>query len=212
MTPFTSAFTTIDITAPATVDISPLPNASGVTIYAAIRVKYNEPIDPARFAGTPIALTLNNVAIDGRLDYALGNTVVVFSPNRPLTEDLAYQLVIAGRDRPGRQPAGTGHDVRVHDDRPHAAHDPQPRRPTAAAVSSRTPSSGSWQAPAAPTCRSSTSSSTACRRSSRAPRRSRCRSRPSRRSGARATRSGLARSRPTPRAIAGSCPSRRRSP
>ena len=106
MTPFTSAFTTVDITAPTTVDISPLPNASGVTIYAAIRVKYNEPIDPGGFTGAPIALTLNNVAIDGRLDYALGNTVVVFSPNRPLAEDLAYQLVIqAATDPAGNRQA-----------------------------------------------------------------------------------------------------------
>jgi hypothetical protein len=108
MTPFSAAFTTVDITAPTTVDLSPQVNASGVTIYAAVRVKYNEPIDPARFAGPPITLRLNGALVDGRIDYALGNTVVVFSPARPLGEDLAYQLSVDAATDPAGNRQGQG--------------------------------------------------------------------------------------------------------
>ncbi len=76
--PFTTSFTTVDITPPAVIDVTPLPAANGVTIYTTIRLKYSEPINPALFRGPPIVLSKAGVPLAGRTDYIFGNTVVNF--------------------------------------------------------------------------------------------------------------------------------------
>jgi hypothetical protein len=91
---YVMSFTTVDITAPSAVDISPAPDTNGVTLYSPIRVKFSEPIDPTKFAGPPISLFTMGVATEGRLDFAFGNTVAIFTPLRPLIEDAVYRVVV----------------------------------------------------------------------------------------------------------------------
>lgn len=88
-------FTTVDLTPPSVTELSPGMGASGVPIYSAVRVKFSEPVDPAAFTGVPIVVAQAGTAVDGRIDFLFGNSVVVFSPNRPLTEDAVYQVTVA---------------------------------------------------------------------------------------------------------------------
>lgn len=93
---FVGSFVTEDVTAATIVDATPPAGASGVTIYSPIRIKFSEPIDPTRFSGPPIRLVgPGNTVVTGRLDYLFGNTVVVFTPDRPLSEDSAYGVTVA---------------------------------------------------------------------------------------------------------------------
>jgi hypothetical protein len=89
---YTSSFTTVDITAPTFTSISPAVNGSGVPIVSPVRIQFSEPIDPARFHAPAFTLTGPQGAIAGRLDYILGNTVLVFTPNLPLAEASAYRV------------------------------------------------------------------------------------------------------------------------
>jgi len=90
---FVGSFTTADTIAPAVVDKSPAPGTNGVSIYSPIRIVYSEPIDPAKFRGPP-TLTLSTSAgpVAGRLDFIIGNTVAVFTPNLPLAQGASYRV------------------------------------------------------------------------------------------------------------------------
>ncbi|HEX4914144.1 MAG TPA: Ig-like domain-containing protein, partial [Vicinamibacterales bacterium] len=92
--PYTASFTTVDITAPAFVSINPAPGTNGVPIYTPVRIQFTEPIDPAKFR-VPFALNGPQGTIAGRLDYLLGNTVVVFTPNLPLAENALYTATLS---------------------------------------------------------------------------------------------------------------------
>ncbi len=93
---FVGSFITEDVTAATIVDATPPGGASGVTIYSTVRIKFSEPIDPTRFTGAAIRLSgPGNVPVTGRLDYLFGNTVAVFTPDRPLAENSAYTVVVA---------------------------------------------------------------------------------------------------------------------
>ena len=99
--PYTASFTTVDITAPAFVSINPAPDTNGVPIYTPVRIQFTEPIDPTKFAA-PFALNGPQGTVAGRLDYLLGNTVVVFTPNLPLAENAIYTVTMsAAVDRAG---------------------------------------------------------------------------------------------------------------
>jgi PKD repeat protein len=87
-----SSFLTIDNVPPVTVSISPASGAREVALESVIRVAYSEAIDPARFAGAPIVLSLNGAAVSGRTDLILNNTVVVFTPHARLLPDAVYQI------------------------------------------------------------------------------------------------------------------------
>lgn len=91
---FTATFTTVDVTPPSKLEITPPPGSTGVTVYTPVRVKYSEPIDPERFAGAPFVVTTAGQPVEGRTDYLFGNTVVVFSPSRPLAENAVYQVSV----------------------------------------------------------------------------------------------------------------------
>jgi hypothetical protein len=97
---FSYTFQTLDITPPSVFDLTPVPSTNGVTIYTTVRVKYSEPVDPAKYRGPPIRLTYTGTPdgqgtgeqteVLGRTDFLFGNTVVVFTPARPLAEDRAF--------------------------------------------------------------------------------------------------------------------------
>ena len=89
---FTSTFTTVDITAPAFASVSPASNGSGVAIVSPVRIQFSEPIDPARFRAPPFTLSGPQGAVAGRLDFILGNTALVFTPNLPLAEATTYRV------------------------------------------------------------------------------------------------------------------------
>ncbi len=89
---YVASFRTVDITAPRWLDITPAPNSGGFSIYSPIRIPFSEPIAPAAFS-TPFELRdQSNALVPGRLDTILGNTVLVFTPNLPLTEDAVYRV------------------------------------------------------------------------------------------------------------------------
>jgi hypothetical protein len=89
---FTSIFTTVDLTPPAAIDLSPAANANGVPVASTIRVKFSEPFDPAQFHGPPIVVRQGATALGGRTDYILGNTTIVFTPLVPLNDDIQYAV------------------------------------------------------------------------------------------------------------------------
>src|SRR5262249_29081590 len=97
---FTSTFTTLDITPPSFVSIGPAPGSNGVPIYTPVRIQFTEPIDPAKSRGPPIAMTGPQGAVTGRIDYTLGNTVLVFTPNLPLDEATVYRVVMSAAGDP----------------------------------------------------------------------------------------------------------------
>ena len=105
---FVAAFTTLDLTAPTIVETTPTTAASGVTIDTTVRIKYSEIVNTAAFTGPAITVTGPGGAVDGRIDFAFSNTVVIFTPMRPLAEDATYAVqVAAATDLSGRQqPAG----------------------------------------------------------------------------------------------------------
>lgn len=92
---YVASFVSVDLTPPSFVEISPAANTSGVTIYAPVRLALSEPIDPTKTQGTAIAVTAPSGPVAGRIDYALGNTVVVFTPTIPLADETTYQVHVA---------------------------------------------------------------------------------------------------------------------
>jgi hypothetical protein len=93
--PYTSTFTTIDLTAPALTSATPLAGASAVAISSVVRVRYNESVDPTRYRGPPITLVGPAGAVDGRVDFSFGSTLLVFTPARPLDQNATYQVELA---------------------------------------------------------------------------------------------------------------------
>jgi hypothetical protein len=92
---YIARFTTIDQTAPAYVDVSPAQNTSGAPIYTVIRIQYSEPIDPTKFTTPAILVTGPAGAVNGRIDYSLGNSVAVFTPALPLNKDAVYRVQVS---------------------------------------------------------------------------------------------------------------------
>jgi hypothetical protein len=91
---FTSTFTSIDLTPPSTIGVSPPPNATGVTINSTVRLAYSEPIDAARFATVPVVVTAGGATIEGRIDYAQDATLVIFTPSRPLAVGTRFDVAV----------------------------------------------------------------------------------------------------------------------
>jgi hypothetical protein len=105
--PHVVSFTTVDLTPPSIVEITPAPGTSGAPIYTPVRVVFSEPVDPARYGTTPpVTMREAGTRIDGRIDFTVGDTTVVFTPLRPLAEDRVYEVVIAAAaDRSGNRQA-----------------------------------------------------------------------------------------------------------
>lgn len=105
MTPYAASFTTIDLVAPQAIDLAPASGSSGIALNTVVRVKFSEPIDPARFRGPPIILTKGAAVVPGRIDYILGNTTVVFVPTGQLEENSDYLVQVeAAVDLAGNTP------------------------------------------------------------------------------------------------------------
>ncbi len=118
--PFSASFTTVDLTPPAVIDLSPAVNGNGAPLASTIRVKYSEPINPALFRGPPVTLSASGTQLAGRTDVTLGNTVVVFTPALPLAENTLYQVQLgAAVDLAGNeQPSGFTYEFRSYDRTP----------------------------------------------------------------------------------------------
>jgi 5-hydroxyisourate hydrolase-like protein (transthyretin family) len=95
MNDYTASFTTVDITAPTAIDLSPAQGGSGVPIYSTIRIKFSEPVDPTGWGATPFSLSQGSTPITGRFDYLYGNTVVAFTPTLPLSDGSVYRVQLA---------------------------------------------------------------------------------------------------------------------
>ena len=91
---FTSAFTTIDLTPPAIVELTPSAGGSGAALASVIRVKYSEPIDVTGLSPSPIIVQSGGSIVAGRTDVILGNTTIVFTPTVPLAADTQYQVQV----------------------------------------------------------------------------------------------------------------------
>ena len=92
---YVASFTSVDLTPPSFSEVSPAPSTSGVTVYTPIRLALSEPIDPTKTQGAAIAVTASSGPVTGRVDYTLGNTVVVFTPTIPLADETTYQVHVA---------------------------------------------------------------------------------------------------------------------
>ena len=88
---FVASFTTIDITAPSALDVSPAPGTNGISVDSPFRVRFSEPIDPSRLRAPPVILSTTGGPVEGRFDLLFGNTVAVFTPLRPLSRGATYQ-------------------------------------------------------------------------------------------------------------------------
>lgn len=103
---FVGTFTTVDITPPSVSQASPAANSSGVSLVSVVRVTFSEAVDPQKFTGPAIVLSTSAGPVAGRVDFAFGNTVAVFSPAQPLLEDQVYTVqVAAATDLVGQQGA-----------------------------------------------------------------------------------------------------------
>ena len=83
------------------VEATPLAGTSGVAVTSVVRVKYSETVNPTKYRGPPVALTGPAGAVEGRTDFAFGNTTLVFTPVRPLSQDALLGLFsgsAVGRD------------------------------------------------------------------------------------------------------------------
>ena len=119
---FVSTFTTVDITEPSFVDISPVPGTGGVSVESVVRVTYSEPIDASAFTDNAITVTDGQTEIDGRIDIILGNKGVVLTPTYPLDMDTEYHVsVLAATDLAGNiQEQGLEYDFSTTDNTPPA--------------------------------------------------------------------------------------------
>ncbi|MDD2853093.1 MAG: carboxypeptidase regulatory-like domain-containing protein [Desulfuromonadaceae bacterium] len=102
-----ATFTTVDITPPSILSISPDPaSPTGFPMDGVVRVQYSEPFDPSAFTGQAISMTGPAGAIEGRVDTILGNTGLVFTPKYALASETAYSIAIlpitdlSGNSRP----------------------------------------------------------------------------------------------------------------
>ena len=89
---YATSFTTVDLTPPSFVDVSPPANATGVAVAATVRVQFSKTIDPTKFRGPPLVLSGPSGVVLTRLDFLLGNTVMVLTPLQPLTLGTTYQV------------------------------------------------------------------------------------------------------------------------
>lgn len=89
-----SSYSTADSTPPAFLTTSPGAGGRDVMPEAVVRVAYSEAIDPARFGGAAIVLTVGGAAVSGRIDFILSNTSVVFTPTAPLSANASYQVTV----------------------------------------------------------------------------------------------------------------------
>src|SRR5262249_13736 len=86
--------TTVDLTPPSFVGISPAAGTNGVTVFTTVRLQFSEPIDPLKFVGAPVTVSSGGMSINGRVDYLFGNTVLVSTPTYPLSEATVYRVQI----------------------------------------------------------------------------------------------------------------------
>jgi hypothetical protein len=118
--PFAAGFTTVDLTPPAVIDLSPGIDGNGIALSAVVRVKYSEPIDPATFLGPAVKLTKGTATVTGRIDFLFGNTTMVFTPAQQLDENTVYQVQLgAALDLAGNaQPQAPSFSFRTLDRTP----------------------------------------------------------------------------------------------
>ncbi|MFZ4858365.1 MAG: Ig-like domain-containing protein [Desulfuromonadaceae bacterium] len=104
-----ATFTTVDITPPSILSISPDPAIpTGFPMDGVVRVLYSEPFAPSAFAGQAITMSGPAGIIDGRVDTIFGNTGLVFTPKYALTSETTYTISIlpvvdlSGNSRPAQ--------------------------------------------------------------------------------------------------------------
>jgi hypothetical protein len=56
LTPFSSTFTTADVTAPTVISVSPLSNATGVAVAADVLVTFSEPMNSGTIGNSSFTL------------------------------------------------------------------------------------------------------------------------------------------------------------
>ncbi|RLC30425.1 MAG: hypothetical protein DRH37_05400, partial [Deltaproteobacteria bacterium] len=104
---YVASFSTVDITPPAVLDVSPAPSTGGVSVDSVIRVTYSEPVNPDAFSGNALQIATGQTPVAGRVDMILGNTGIVFTPDIPLAQDTVYQVtVLPATDLSGNTQAG----------------------------------------------------------------------------------------------------------
>jgi 5-hydroxyisourate hydrolase-like protein (transthyretin family) len=122
---YATSFTTVDISAPTLVDASPASGANGVSAFTTIRLRYSEALTPPALQTPPsqapaVQLLRGATPVEGSVDFILGNTVVVFTPNMPLDEDATYRVIAsAAMDQSGnKQPQGLDYTFSTTDRTP----------------------------------------------------------------------------------------------
>ncbi len=95
---FSSFFRTVgsaDNAAPVVTSISPADGAVGVAINAALRLRFNEAINPFTVDGITVSLSgSDGVAVPGSISFGEGNTLVTIVPQAPLAADQTYTVSI----------------------------------------------------------------------------------------------------------------------
>ena len=155
---FTSSFTTVDITAPSFVSVSP---GAGRERRAGLHARPHPVLRADRSGEVPrAAVRADRSAGRDRRPAGLPASAtpsLVFTPNLPLAEDSVVPRRDERRGRPRRQRAGAGSRLHLHHDRSNAAADPRARRRATTARSSRT---RRRQCPPTSACRTTSPSST----------------------------------------------------
>jgi hypothetical protein len=89
-----TTFTTADSTPPAVVGRSPAPGAAAIGLDSVIRIAFSERVDVAAFAGPAIELRRGGSLVPARLDFALGDTVAILTPDAPLAPNTSYDVAL----------------------------------------------------------------------------------------------------------------------
>jgi len=98
---FTSSFSTVapaDVAAPTVTSTSPANRASEISVTSAVRVTFNEPINPATL--TPSTFTVREISgtgssIDGTRTYDAATNTAIFTPAAPLKNYRNYTVTVA---------------------------------------------------------------------------------------------------------------------
>jgi hypothetical protein len=91
---FSFSFTTVDVTRPKVVSVSPMDGATDVALNAAIKITFSEAMDPASINASSIALRLTSSGafIGGAVTYDAATMTAIFTPSAGLTFSTGYTI------------------------------------------------------------------------------------------------------------------------
>jgi len=94
--PFTSSFTTADVTPPGVVSTSPVNGAVNVLVNSAVTVTFSESMNASTINGSTITLrvTATSAPVSGTVSYSAATNTATFTPTASLSGSTGYTLAV----------------------------------------------------------------------------------------------------------------------